>query len=98
CQSLQEQRDYFDRVWNTVQWRALFQLLFNKRVLARRGLSADYFRFDDGAASFADSFFARSKRALRDLPIATNYFIAQYLLGRYTSAQAAPAYLRKEYL
>jgi S-adenosylmethionine-diacylglycerol 3-amino-3-carboxypropyl transferase len=96
CQSLDEQRDYFDRIWNTVQWRTLFHLLFNKQVLARRGLSADYFRFDDGAASFADSFFQRSKRALRDIPIATNYFVAQYVLGRYTSADATPAYLRKE--
>ncbi len=98
CQSLDEQRAYFDRVWNTVQWRAIFHLLFNKGVLARRGLSADYFRFDDGAASFADSFLQRSRRALRDIPIATNYFIAQYLLGRYTSPDAAPAYLRKETL
>jgi S-adenosylmethionine-diacylglycerol 3-amino-3-carboxypropyl transferase len=98
CQSLEEQRDYFDRVWNTAQWRMIFHLLFNKRVLARRGLSADYFRFDDGAASFADSFFQRSKRALRDIPIATNYFIAQYLLGRYTSPDAAPSYLRKAHL
>jgi hypothetical protein len=57
----------------------LFQLLFNKRVLSRRGLSADYFRFDDGAASFAESFFQRARRALRDIPIATNYFLAQYL-------------------
>jgi S-adenosylmethionine-diacylglycerol 3-amino-3-carboxypropyl transferase len=98
CQSLEEQRDYFDRVWNTPQWRMIFHLLFNKQVLARRGLSADYFRFDDGAASFADSFFQRSKRALRDIPIATNYFIAQYLLGRYTSPDAAPAYLLKAHL
>src|SRR5579863_4412153 len=96
--TLEEQRDYFDRVWNTAQWRILFHLLFNKQVLARRGLSADYFKFDDGAASFADSFLQRSRRALRDIPIATNYFIAQYLLGRYTSADAAPAYLRKEHL
>ena len=98
CQSLEEQRDYFDRVWNTSQWRMLFHLLFNKQVLARRGLSADYFKFDDGAASFAESFIQRSRRALRDIPIATNYFIAQYLLGRYTSPDAAPAYLRQEHL
>jgi S-adenosylmethionine-diacylglycerol 3-amino-3-carboxypropyl transferase len=98
CQTLEEQRDYFDRVWNTAQWRMLFHLLFNKQVLARRGLSADYFQFDDGAASFADSFLQRSKRALRDIPIATNYFIAQYLLGRYISSDAAPAYLRKAHL
>ena len=56
CQSLEEQRDYFDRVWNTAQWRMLFHLLFNKHVLARRGLSADYFRFDDGSSSFAAKF------------------------------------------
>jgi S-adenosylmethionine-diacylglycerol 3-amino-3-carboxypropyl transferase len=95
-QSLAEQRDYFDRVWNTAQWRMLFRLLFNKRVLAKRGLSADYFRFDDGALSFAESFFQRAKRALREIPIASNYFIAQYLLGRYTSPEAVPSFLRKE--
>ncbi len=98
CQSLQEQRDYFHRVWNTAQWRMLFRLLFNKRVLARRGLSADYFRFDDGASSFADSFFARAKRGLCEIPIGTNYFVAQYLLGRYVRADAVPAFLRKEHL
>ena len=96
CQSLEDQRCYFDRVWNTVQWRTLFQLLFNKHVLARRGLSADYFHFDDGSASFADSFFQRSRRAIRHIPIATNYFLAQYLLGWYTSPDSAPAYLQKE--
>jgi S-adenosylmethionine-diacylglycerol 3-amino-3-carboxypropyl transferase len=98
CQSLEEQRDYYDRVWNTAQWRMLFHLLFNKRVLARRGLSADYFRFDDGSSSFAQSFLERAKRALREIPLATNYFIAQYLLGRYTDPNAAPDWLRKENL
>jgi S-adenosylmethionine-diacylglycerol 3-amino-3-carboxypropyl transferase len=97
CRSPEEQRDYFDRVWNTVQWRALFQLLFNRHVLARRGLSADYFKFDDGSASFADCFFQRSKRALRDIPIATSYFLAQYLIGQYTSLDSTPAYLQKEH-
>ena len=97
-ESLDQQRDYFDRVWNTVQWRTLFRVLFNKQVLAKRGLSADYFRFDDGSSSFAESFFERSKRALREIPIGTNYFIAQYLLGRYTSPDSVPAYLRKEHL
>ncbi len=96
--SIEEQRHYFDRVWNTVQWRILFRLLFNKRILARRGLSADYFRFDDGTSSFAESFFERSKRALCEIPIATNYFIAQYLLGRYADPNAVPAWLRRETL
>jgi S-adenosylmethionine-diacylglycerol 3-amino-3-carboxypropyl transferase len=98
CRSLEEQQEYFDRTWNTVQWRILFRLAFNKRVLAKRGLSADYFRFDDGSSSFAESFFNRSKRALREIPVASNYFLAQYLLGRYLTPDAVPEFLRRENL
>jgi len=98
CLSLEEQREYFDRTWNTWQWRMLFRLAFNKHVLAKRGLASDYFRFDDGTSSFAESFFHRSRRALREIPVATNYFVAQYLLGRYVSPNAVPDYLRREHL
>lgn len=98
CQTLEEQRQYFDRRWNTPQWRILFQLAFNKRVLAKRGLSVDYFRFDDGSASFAESFLQRTRHALCDIPIASNYFVAQYLRGRYLSPEAVPDYLRHENL
>jgi S-adenosylmethionine-diacylglycerol 3-amino-3-carboxypropyl transferase len=98
CRSLEEQKEYFDRNWNTVRWRMLFRLAFNKSVLAKRGLSADYFRFDDGSSSFAESFFHRSRRALREISIASNYFLAQYLLGRYLTPNDVPGFLRKENL
>jgi S-adenosylmethionine-diacylglycerol 3-amino-3-carboxypropyl transferase len=98
CATLEQQRAYFDKVWNTVQWRLLFKLAFNKRMLAKRGLTADYFKFDDGSSSFAESFFRRSRHAMCEIPIATNYFLAQYLRGRYWSSDAVPDYLRKENL
>jgi len=95
CVSVEDQRAYFERVWNTFQWRLLFKLAFNKRMLAKRGLTADYFKFDDGSSSFAESFFRRSKHAMCEIPIATNYFLAQYLRGRYWSGDAMPDYLRE---
>ncbi len=98
CGSIEDQRAYFERVWNTFQWRLLFKLAFNKRMLAKRGLTADYFKFDDGSSSFAESFFRRSRHAMCEIPIATNYFLAQYLRGRYWSGDAVPDYLRKENL
>jgi S-adenosylmethionine-diacylglycerol 3-amino-3-carboxypropyl transferase len=98
CETLEQQRQYFDKKWNTPQWRLLFQLAFNKRMLAKRGLTADYFKFDDGSSSFAESFFRRSKHAMCEIPIGENYFLAQYLRGRYWSEGAVPAYLRKENL
>jgi S-adenosylmethionine-diacylglycerol 3-amino-3-carboxypropyl transferase len=98
CGSLEEQRRYFEERWNTMQWRLLFQLAFNKRMLAKRGLTADYFQFDDGSSSFAESFFRRSKHAMCEIPIQTNYFLAQYLRGRYWGEDLVPAYLRRENL
>lgn len=96
--SLDEQSRFFEERWNTPQWRLLFRLAFNKRMLARRGLSADYFRFDDGSRSFSENFARRAQHAFCDLPIADNYFLAQYLLGRYLSADAMPDYLKPEAL
>lgn len=91
-----EQQHYFDNVWNTKRFYYLFRILFNKRMLAKRGLVADYFHFDDGSKSFAESFYNRSRKAFRDIPIKGNYFLALYLLGSYRNKQEMPAYLKKE--
>jgi S-adenosylmethionine-diacylglycerol 3-amino-3-carboxypropyl transferase len=91
--TLEKQRAYFDEVWNTRRWQGLFKIFFSKKVLGRRGLSADYFQFDDGSASFAESFFRRARHAMADLPIKGNYFLAQYLLGRYLDDSQLPEYL-----
>lgn len=97
CASLADQRVYFDEEWNTRRWRLLFKLAFNKRTLAKRGLAADYFKFDDGSSSFAESFFRRGKRAMCEIPIQSNYFLAAYL-GGHISDDAVPAYLQRENL
>jgi hypothetical protein len=65
-------------------------------MLARKGLVADYFHFDDGSTSFAESFYNRSKKAFRTLPVKGNYFLSLYLLGKYRDDQEVPAYLKKE--
>ena len=65
-------------------------------MLARRGLVADYFHFDDGSKSFAESFYNRSKKAFRDIPIKGNYFLSLYLMGKYRNENEMPAYLKKD--
>jgi S-adenosylmethionine-diacylglycerol 3-amino-3-carboxypropyl transferase len=94
--SKQEQESYFDNVWNTRRFHYIFKIIFNKHMLARRGLVADYFHFDDGSKSFAESFYNRSKKAFRDIPIKDNYFLSLYLLGKYRNENEVPAYLKKE--
>jgi S-adenosylmethionine-diacylglycerol 3-amino-3-carboxypropyl transferase len=92
----EEQAIYFDSIWNTKRFRYLFNILFNKRMLAKRGLVADYFHFDDGSKSFAESFYNRSKKAFRNIPIKNNYFVSLYLLGKYRNDLEVPAYFKKE--
>lgn len=91
-----EQKVYFDTIWNTKRFHYMFKILFNKRMLAKRGLVADYFHFDDGSKSFADSFYNRSKKAFRNIPVKGNYFLSLYLLGRYKNEFEVPAYLQRE--
>jgi S-adenosylmethionine-diacylglycerol 3-amino-3-carboxypropyl transferase len=65
-------------------------------MLARRGLVADYFHFDDGSKSFAESFYNRSKKAFRDIPVKGNYFLSLYLMGKYRNEKEVPEYFKKE--
>lgn len=95
--SLKEQQQYFDKVFNTRRFRAIFPLLFNKWMLARKGLNADYFHFHDGSSSFAESFYNRARHAMRNLPLKGNYFLALYLQGRYNSPDEVPEYLKAEH-
>jgi S-adenosylmethionine-diacylglycerol 3-amino-3-carboxypropyl transferase len=87
---------FYDKEWDTIVWRILFRAFFNKRALARRGLSADYFHFSDGSTSFAESFARRTKRALVELDVRSNPFVAQYVLGRYLDEDHLPLSLRRE--
>ncbi|KAB1071349.1 DUF3419 family protein [Tamlana haliotis] len=92
----EEQIKFFDEVWNTKRFKLIFKVLFNKHILAKRGLVADYFHFDDGSTSFAESFYRRSKKAFRNLPIKGNYFLTLYLLGKYMNKEEVPDYLKEE--
>lgn len=95
--TLEQQHRFYDEVWNTRRYRAIYKLLFNKYVLAKKGLSADYFHFDDGSTSFAESFYKRARNAFRDLPIKGNYFLSLYVTGRYANPEEVPDYLNREY-
>lgn len=95
CENLTEQMSFYDRYWEIRRTRFIFNLFFNKRILARRGLKADYFHFDDGSTSFAESFYRKFRHVCREVPIQGNYFIHLYLSGKYKNLTEVPDYLKE---
>jgi S-adenosylmethionine-diacylglycerol 3-amino-3-carboxypropyl transferase len=93
----EQQKQFYDRHWNNARWQWIFRTMFNKQRLAKKGLNADYFHFDDGSSSFSESFLRRAAHALGDLPVKSNYFMALYLLGRYLNEHDVPSYLQHEH-
>jgi S-adenosylmethionine-diacylglycerol 3-amino-3-carboxypropyl transferase len=90
------QKAFYDRAWDIRRTRLIFLLFYNKRVLARIGLKADYFRFDDGSNSYSESFRRKFRHVVSDVPLSGNYFVHVYLKGGYRSLAEVPNYLKAE--
>ena len=94
--SVGEQNTFYEEQWNNRRWRWIFNTMFNKKRLAKKGLVSNYFQFDDGSSSFAESFYKRASHVMKDIPVKRNYFIALYFLGRYLDKKNIPEYLKAE--
>ena len=94
--SLEEQREFFFNEWNNKIWKWIFRAMFNKKRLAKKGLVAEYFHFDDGSSSFSESFQKRAAHAFCELPAKENYFLKLYLLGNYGQNDFLPPYLQPQ--
>lgn len=92
---LEKQSDFYFNHWNNRFWKWIFTLMFNKKRLAKKGLIADYFHFDDGSSSFSESFQKRAAHAFCHIPAKENYFLRLYLLGNYDKKETLPPYLQE---
>lgn len=96
-QTVKEQKEFYSKRWDNKRWKMIFRLMFNKKRLAKKGLVAEYFHFDDGAQSFSESFYNRARKALCDIPVRNNYFLSVYLTGKYSNESGLPLYLLSQH-
>lgn len=90
-----DQREFYDREWDTWRWRTLLRLVCSKYVLGKR-LDPSWFAHAE-VPSFGEHFTRIAERAVAVLPARTNYFVAQLLLGRYLNEEMVPDYLREQH-
>lgn len=94
-ETLEEQREFFDREWNTRRWKLLFPTLLNRWTF-NRTYDPAFFREVDNP-SFAAHFRRLLEHALCDVPVSSNYFLHQMLVGTYPNqvSDGVPPYLER---
>ena len=88
CRTLEEQRAFFSREWNTKRWRTLIRLALGRRRLNDVYDPAFFDRVEN--ESFGDHFLRRIEHGLTALPVADNYFLRFMLTGTYGEAERDP--------
>lgn len=92
-ETLDEQKEFFAREWNTRRWKLLFPLLLNRWTF-NRAYDPGFFR-EVKNPSFAAHFRGLLEHALCEVPVRTNYFLHQMLSGTYPTkvVGGVPLYL-----
>jgi S-adenosylmethionine-diacylglycerol 3-amino-3-carboxypropyl transferase len=93
CDSLEEQRAYFERAFDRPRYRAVFRLAFHPRVYSRRGIDPRSLQYRDTTESLGDQFFARFRSLCTATPARSNHLLQLTVLGRVQSLDAVPEYL-----
>ncbi len=93
CASIDEQRELFEREWDTLRWRVFFRILLN-RVVFHRAYDPAFFAHLE-QPSFAAHFRLRAEFTLTRLSVRSNYFLHQMLTGAYPAhdPDGVPPYL-----
>ena len=96
CRTLDEQRAFFDREWNTGAWRMLIRMALGRRRLSGVYDAAFFDHVEND--SFGDHFLRRIEHGLTALPIERNYFLHFMLTGSYAPGPdgARPPWLTSE--
>ncbi|WP_144124183.1 DUF3419 family protein [Catellatospora sichuanensis] len=91
--TLDQQREFYRRDWDTFGWRLLFQVLCNRLVLRRTYDERFFAHVED--PSYARHFRQVAEHTLTDLHIGGNYFLHHLLTGGYPVG-CHPPYLEAE--
>lgn len=91
--TLEQRRDFYDRVWNSWRWRLMFRVFFSRLVMGRLGRDPSFFKYVEGTVS--DRILSRTQFALTDLNPAENPYLQWILTGQHRTA--LPYALRPEH-
>jgi S-adenosylmethionine-diacylglycerol 3-amino-3-carboxypropyl transferase len=92
--SVEEQRILFRKKWDNFRWK-LFCRIYLSRAFASMLFDKAFYKYLEPSFSFEKYYRSAVKRALTELPVKDNYFLAYILTGNYFN-DSLPVYLKEE--
>ena len=87
-----DREKFYETVWNTRRWKAVFKIFFSRFVMGRLGRDPEFFKYVKG--DVAARILARTQTAATQLNPAENPYLQWILTGSHTTA--LPFALRSE--
>jgi S-adenosylmethionine-diacylglycerol 3-amino-3-carboxypropyl transferase len=89
-----ERKILFEKKWDNFRWR-IFCRIFLSRTFASLLFDRSFYKYLDPKFSFEKYYRSAVKKAVTELPVRENYFLAYILMGNYFN-ENLPPYLKKE--
>ena len=93
--TLEQQRDFYHNIWNTIRWRLFFRVFFSKTLLQMLGRSKRFFKYNK-KTSLGDYFLDKTREGVTKTPVKSNYFIQYLLTGNINTPFNNHPYLDKK--
>lgn len=89
------QKRFYDENWDTLRWRLIFRLFFNKTFLDWFGRAPQSFTYTQ-IKDVASHYLKRTGYALTEVSVVHNYFLHFILTGTYLNHDDLPPYLKQK--
>ncbi len=96
CETLAQQRAFFDREVDRWALRAVFRVAFHPRIYARRGMDPTGLSQREGQRSLGEQFFEQFRWLCTATRADRNHLLQLTVLGRVLSPEAVPSYLSEK--
>jgi len=90
--SATEQKEFFDKEWNTFRWRWLFKFFFSRFVMGRLGRDPKFLK--EVKISVSSYILSRAGETLSSVDCQSNYFLHKIFAGKFSNS--LPHYVREE--
>lgn len=90
--TLEEQKEFYNNVWNTKRWRGMFNIFFSNKVMGKLGRDEEFYKYVQNKNS--ETIFLRAEHALTNIKNHENPYLNFILNGKYN--EYLPMALQKE--